>query len=43
MDENKIPKVNEELFKGEVPTELKEETYYAYLDSVEQVEMSILF
>ena len=37
MDEDKIPKVNAELFKGEAPTELKEETYYAYLDSVEQV------
>jgi len=29
---------NPVLFKGERPTELKPETYYAYLDSVEQID-----
>lgn len=32
------PKANPKLFKGEAPSELSGETYYAYLDSIEQID-----
>lgn len=37
MDENKFPKVNAELFKGQAPEELTPQTYYAYIDSIEKI------
>jgi hypothetical protein len=38
LSNQNYPQVNPELFKGEAPSELSGETYYAYLDSVEQNE-----
>jgi hypothetical protein len=38
IENNNFHHVNPELFKGQAPSELTGETYYAYLDSVEKID-----
>lgn len=41
FDSFKNTQLNPDLFKGEMPNDIKPETYYAYLDSVEQVDNEV--